>query len=103
MSDIKGTLSICRRAGKLIGGMDEVKASVRRREARLVLVTRDTSEKSREEIAFECKRYNIALEDIPETMFEIAESVGKRFGVMSVTDRGFAESIIKKLSNEQSK
>lgn len=98
MADIKGTLSICRRAGKLIGGMDEVKASCRKKEARCVLVTSDFSEKSRAEIAFECERHSVPLLDIPDTMFDIANAVGKRFGVMAVTDKGFADAIRKKLA-----
>lgn len=98
MSDIKGTLSICRRAGKLIGGMDEVKASCRKKEAQCVLITSDFSEKSRSEIAFECERSKTPIVDIPDTMFDVAEAVGKRYGVMSVTDKGFAKAIMKKLN-----
>lgn len=98
MSDIKGTLSICRRAGKLIGGMDEVKASCRKKESQCVLITSDFSEKSRSEIAFECERTKTPMLDIPDTMFDIAETVGKRYGVMSVTDKGFAKAIMKKLN-----
>ena len=98
MSDIKGTLSICRRAGKLIGGMDEVKASCRKKEAQCVLITSDFSEKSRSEIAFECERTKTPMLDIPDTMFDIAETVGKRYGVMSVTDKGFAKAIMKKIN-----
>ena len=97
MNDIKGTLSICRRAGKLIGGMDEVKGTCRRKEAKCVLITSDFSEKSRSEIAFECERTKTPMLDIPDTMFDIAEAVGKRYGVMSITDKGFADAIIKKL------
>lgn len=99
MSDIKGTLSICRRAGKLIGGMDEVKAACRKKEARCVLITSDFSEKSRAEIAFECERSKTPIYDIPDTMFDIANVVGKRYGVMAVTDKGFADAINKKLKN----
>lgn len=98
MSDIMGTLSICRRAGKLIGGMDEVKSSCRKKEARCVLMTSDFSEKSRAEITFECNRAKIPAYDIPDTMFDIANAVGKRYGVMAVTDKGFADSIVKKLN-----
>lgn len=96
MSGICGTLSICRRAGKLIGGMDEVKAAVRKKEARLVIVAADISEKSRAEISFECNKYGIKLIGIGESMFDIAEAVGRRYGVMAVTDKGFAESVLKK-------
>ena len=97
MADIKGTLSMCRRAGKLIGGMDEVKACCRKKEARCVLVASDFSEKSRREIAFECERSKTPLLDIPDTMFDIADAIGKRYGVMAITDKGFAEAVMKKI------
>lgn len=97
MADIKGTLSMCRRAGKLIGGMDEVKACCRKKEAKCVLITSDFSEKSRGEIAFECNRSGVPILDIHDTMFDIADCVGKRYGVMAITDKGFAEAVMKKL------
>lgn len=97
MADIKGTLSICRRAGKLIGGMDEVKNSVRRREARVVLTASDFSEKSRKEIERLCGSLNIPLFNISENMDDIGYCVGKRYGVMSICDAGFAKAVREKL------
>lgn len=97
-SSVLGTLSICRRAGKLVGGTDEVKNTVKRGEARLVILTSDVSEKSRKDMAFICERHKTAIATVPETMFDIAEGVGKRYGVMAITDKGFAQSILKKLS-----
>ena len=86
MTDISGTLSICRRAGRLVGGADEVKSSVSRREARLVLLSADLSENSAADIKRLCGRENI-------------EAVGKRWGIIAVTDAGFAKSLIRKLSD----
>ena len=101
MADITGTLSICRRAGKLIGGMDEVKGSCFKHEARCVLIARDFSENSKKEIERVCEREKVPVYEISESMDDIGYSVGKRFGVMSVTDAGFAKSIVKKLATEK--
>ncbi len=99
MTDISGTLSICRRAGRLVGGADEVKSSVSRREARLVLLSADLSENSAADIKRLCGRENIACLNIPMTMDGISEAVGKRWGIIAVTDAGFAKSLIRKLSD----
>ena len=99
MSDISGILSMCRRAGKLIGGMDEVKSSCRKKEARLVLVTSDFSEKSYKDIKYLCEREKVPVLGIPGSMDDVGECVGRRFGVMAVTDKGFAESIKLRLAD----
>ena len=98
MADITGTLSMCRRAGKLVGGMDEVKNTCRRKEAKCVLLASDFSENSRKEIERICVKEKIPLIVMSESMDDIGYTVGKRFGVMSVTDTGFAKSILKKLA-----
>ena len=46
MKDITGTLTICRKAGKLTGGMDEVKNCCRRGDAYGVIVSSDISDNS---------------------------------------------------------
>lgn len=98
MSDIKGTLSMCRRAGMLVGGMDEVKNTCRRKEAKCVLIAADFSDNSRKAIERICVKEKIPLITISESMDDIGSTVGKRFGVMSVTDAGFAKAILKKLA-----
>ncbi len=101
MADISGLLSMCRKAGRLVLGMDEVKSSCLRHEARCVLTASDFSDNSLREIERICLRTKIKMIDLPDTMDGIAAAVGKRCGVMSVTDKGFAEAIAKKLSSKQ--
>ncbi len=100
MADIKGTLSICRRAGKLIGGADEVKAACRRKEARLVIAASDISGKSLKEIKFICDREKAPLAVAPETADDFGACIGKRWAVVAITDPGFAKAILKKLSSD---
>ena len=98
MADIKGTLSMCRRAGMLVGGMDEVKSTCFKHEAKCVLIARDFSENSRKEIERVCVREKVPVVEISESMDDIGAAIGKLYGVMSVTDAGFAKSILKKLT-----
>ncbi len=96
MSDVKGTLSMARRAGMLVGGSDEVKSLVRRKEAKLVLMASDVSPKTLKEFEWECSREKVPLIILPDAMDDISEAVGKRFGVMALSDAGFARSVMKK-------
>ncbi len=100
MADITGLLSMCRKAGRLVLGMDEVKTSCLRHEAKCVLTASDFSDNSLREIERICARVKIPMIKIQKTMDDISASVGKRCGVMSVTDRGFADAVTKKLSEK---
>lgn len=98
MSDIKGLLTICRRAGKLILGMDEVKSACRSGKACGVIAASDFSEKSFNEIAFVCKEEAVPLYRCEMTKEDIALALGKVFGIMAVADNGFMKAAAKNLT-----
>lgn len=89
---------MCRRAGKLVGGMDEVKGSCQRGEARAVLITRDFSENSFREIKRTAEKHRVTTIIIDMSMDDVGASVGRRFGVMAVCDAGFAKALEKKIA-----
>ncbi len=91
-----GAMGLCRRAGKLFVGHDEVKSSVKRRKAKLVIFSSDASERLQKEIR------NLA-ESIPcivieADMNEAKFRIGKGAAVFSISDEGLSE-IIKKETN----
>lgn len=87
-----------RRAGKLTVGMDEVKNACRGQRAFGVLVASDVSLKSLKEIKFVCLSENVPLYDSGMTMDQIGGCLGKRFGILAVTDAGFMKSMAKKIA-----
>ena len=87
-----GLLTICLKAGKLTLGMDQAKDGCRGGSACAVFTGTDLSEKSLKEIRYYCGRYNVPLYAIGMTMDEIGTALGKRSGIITVTDRGFARS-----------
>lgn len=97
MADITGSLSMCRRAGKLTLGMDEVKNACRGRRACGVLVASDISKKSLREIGYVCATEEVAIYDTEMTMDEIGACLGKVYAIIAVTDSGFMKSMAKKL------
>ncbi len=99
-NNIAGTLTICKKAGKLEMGMDMLKASCKNKTAKLVLTAKDLSEKSLKEVGFICKSNKVDLFSADMTMNEIAFILRKPVGILTVCDDGFAKSIAKKLSSD---
>ncbi|MBO5447939.1 MAG: ribosomal L7Ae/L30e/S12e/Gadd45 family protein [Ruminococcus sp.] len=88
---------MCRKAGKLAMGMDMVKDSCMNGSAKAVFAAADFSPKSLKEIKFACARYGVKLYSLDMTMDEIGSGLGKRTGVIAMTDSGFAVSCAKGL------
>ncbi len=92
--NILGLLGICRKAGKLKLGFDPVADSLGK-EARLLIFSSDVSPKTKERMLKKASVFKTAALDIEETSDDIWYAIGKRVAVMSVTDRGLAENIIR--------
>ena len=88
---------MCRRAGKLVLGMDEVKNACRSKKAMGVIVAKDLSERSLGEIAYTCATEGVKLYRTDCTMDDIGYALGKVYGIIAVTDAGFMKSMAKKL------
>lgn len=94
MEKVLQDLSLAKRAGKLVLGFDVVKASLEKSTAFLLISAVDLSEKTNKEVAFLQKKFNINHITINHTLDELWYILGKRVGVMSVTDKGLSEKII---------
>ena len=92
-----GPITMCRKAGKLQMGMDMVKDSCREKNAKGVFVATDFSKKSLKEIKFVCFNENVPLYNLNMSMDEIWADLGKRVGVISISDKGFCKSCVKGL------
>jgi len=87
------TLGLCRKAGKLVWGFDATAQAVAGGKAKLVLLARDLSPKSAKEIRFLCEKHKMKAVDIPVSMDEIWYRLGKRAGILAVTDQGLAHTL----------
>lgn len=97
MKSKMGLITMCRKAGKLHIGMDTVKEACRNGSASGVFIANDISPKSLKEIKFICSRYGVELYELGISMDDIWTELGKRAGVMAVTDRGFSKACAKGL------
>lgn len=92
---------MCRRAGKLQIGMELAKEACRNKTAKAVAVAADISQNSLKEIKYYCQRYGVTLCSLEMTMNEVGESLGKRTGIITVCDPGFAKAVCAKLEAVQ--
>lgn len=87
------TLCICRKAGKIILGFDAVNDAAREHTLALIVLSGDLSPKSAKEMAFAAEKYQIPICSAPITMDDIRHRLGKRSGIIGVTDQGLAETV----------
>ncbi|WP_034447336.1 L7Ae/L30e/S12e/Gadd45 family ribosomal protein [Butyrivibrio sp. AE2032] len=94
-------LSLCMRAGKLKSGEFATMEAIRKRTAKLVIVSTDASENTTKQFTDKCKYYNV-----PIYYFGDKESLGHAIGKdvrtsLAITDFGLSESLRKNLQDEQ--
>ena len=92
-----GIITICKKAGKLAVGMDMVKKVCSEGSAAAVFITTDISEKSFKEVRYICARNSVQLYRLEMTMDDMWYGLGKKAGIVAMTDNGFAKSCAKGL------
>jgi ribosomal protein L30E len=85
---------MARRAGKLTLGFDAAKDTITNKTATLILITADVSEKTAKEIRYFAEKGNVKVAKIDITTEDTAHLFSKNYGVMSLTDGGFAKAIL---------
>lgn len=97
---LKGSLGLCRRAGKMSVGHDAAVTQIKKKKAFLAVCCKDASERLVREIRDECEfgGRNIKFITADITSEEIYFYIGARAKVFTVDDRGFAEMLINKLT-----
>ncbi len=82
-------------AKKLVLGTDLVLASIRRRQAKLVLLAADVSARTTKQVLDKSSFYGVDVVSTDCTMEELARAVGKEapIAAVAVTDKEFAAAI----------
>ena len=95
-SKVTALLGFAAKAGKLSYGMDAAQKTVKSGKARLVTAACDVSPKSRKEAAFFANKGSVdflTLEGLD--IKTLSDAVGRRCGILSLYDSGFADAILK--------
>ena len=87
-------LGIARRAGRISLGNDPVLSSITEGKARLVLLCPDLSQRTRKGIETNAEAFGVPLVTITQTMDQVGMSLGKRCGIISLNDEGFARKAL---------
>ena len=98
---IYSLLGLCMRAGKVKSGEFATLEAIRKKTARMVIVSCDASENTTKQFSDKCKYYNV-----PIYFFGDKESLGHAIGKdvrtsLAITDIGLAESLRKNLLAEE--
>ncbi len=89
-------LGFASKARKLEFGMQKSSESIKNNKSQLIVYACDLSEKSRKEILFFAHNKKVdCLKLLDVTIEELSAAVGRKGGIISVNDKGFANAISK--------
>ncbi len=86
-------LGFASKALKLEYGMQKSIEAIKKNRSKLIVAANDLSEKSKKEILFYATKQNVRLLTIDVTVEKLSTAVGRKCGVISVDDNGFADAI----------
>lgn len=96
-------LGLARRAGKAVCGTDAVKDSVRKKRALLIVLACDVSQNTKKQINDTASYYGTQLLEVPYTMSELSDALGKLYSVacVAITDIGLKTLVINSLKHQE--
>ncbi len=88
-------LTMCRRSGRMSMGFDPAKDSLASKKAKVILIASDISAKTEKEIRFFSEKSGVPVVRTAAAIEEYGFALGKKVGIVSVEDDGFAGKLIK--------
>ena len=96
-----GLLGLARRAGKLDLGADVAVQSLRKNRAKLLLLACDLSRRTAEKMEAEAESAGVRCRRTGADMDALGAALGKRTGVIAVSDAGFAKALLALCAEER--
>lgn len=94
MNKFLSFLGLVRRSGKIAIGADAAADAMKQHEACLLILSGELSEKSAENARFLAEREQIEALSVPFGFSEIGQAIGKKAGMLAVTDPNMARKLI---------
>ena len=95
-------LGIAKKSGNLCLGMDAVKEGIlKKKNIKLVLLTKDISESSEDKIKYISSKYNVKTETIDYLMEDIFSTLGKRSGIIGISNINFEKKMESMIQEEK--
>lgn len=90
-------LGLARRAGKISFGTESSKDTIERKKAKLVIVAKDCSDRTKKNFQILCKKEKVPIR-IYGTIEQISKSIGQNNkAVVVIKDENFSNEIVKKI------
>ena len=94
--NILGLIGLAMKAGKVAFGADNVEENITKRKAKLIIISKESSERTKSKFVKLCEEYNIPI-IIDGKIEELSKTIGKNNkAVIGIKDINFANSIKKK-------
>lgn len=95
-NNILGLIGLAMKAGKVCFGADSVEENVIKQKVKLLIISEDSSERTKNKFINICKKYNVPV-IIDGDIETLSKSIGKsNKAIIGIKDINFAESIQKK-------
>ena len=92
---VLGLIGISAKAGKIAFGSESVIETIEKNKAKLVIVASDSSDKTKENIAFKCEKNNIPIVTFG-SIDKLSHAIGKdNKAVICIKDKNLSEEIYK--------
>lgn len=101
MDKIYGILGIAAKAGKIISGFDSIQENIKNRQVKLIIIAKETSEKTQKEVKFTCEKYGIQTV-IFGNIEGNSHAIGKKNrALIGICDEGLANKFLELLNGEK--
>lgn len=95
-NNILGLIGLAMKAGKVCFGADSVEENLIKQKVKLLIISEDSSERTKNKFINICKKYNVPV-IIDGDIDTLSKSIGKNNkAIIGIKDINFAESIQKK-------
>ena len=95
-NNILGLIGLAMKAGKVCFGADSVEENVLKHKVKLLIISEDSSERTKNKFIDICKKYNVPV-IVDGDIESLSKSIGKNNkAIIGIKDINFAESIQKK-------
>lgn len=95
-NNILGLIGLAMKAGKICFGADSVEENIIKQKVKLLIISKDSSERTKNKFIKLCEKYNIPV-IIDGDIDTLSKAIGKNNkAIIGIKDINFAESIQKK-------
>ncbi len=95
-NNMLGLIGLAMKAGKVCFGADSVEENIVKRKVKLLIISKDSSERTKNKFVNICEKYNVPV-IVDGDIDTLSKTIGKsNKAVIGIKDVNFAESIQKK-------